>query len=185
MKQHWIAAIGIAMVMGMGAPVMAAETGGSTAASNGSAAAHTAPASRHAVQPKMRLSAVEGAITALDLKAVPASVTITEKDNKARTFTFVSTQVSVKRNGQPITADQLKTGDWIRIDSVMDNGKPVVKTIRVYSGAPKAAPTSPAASTAPAHTYSLWRVPGPAQGRGVVPRPCASLAPAAIFLRKQ
>lgn len=75
----------------------------------------------------------EGTISAIDLKAAPATVTVTAASGKAVSVIVDPLATQVLQNSAKASFDQLKAGQWVKVRYTAKNGKEVAKSIQIGS----------------------------------------------------
>lgn len=139
-RELLIGVMATTLICSTAAGALAADTASSATASGQSAA--TSPASPAA--PAAIIATVVGSIAALDLTAVPPSMTLTTKAGTTQTLPLTPAQVMVWRNDQHSSVEQLKIGDVVKVRVETKEGKQIVRSIRV-----EPAPQTSAASATP------------------------------------
>ncbi len=139
----------VSMVCAAAFAALAAEQTGDSmerkatpAASAPSAQASTAPSQPASAAP-VQMAMAGGSIRALDLKSVPATLTLAASDGKTESFMVEPGVTIAWKNGQAIQLSELKIGDTVKVRSTAKDGRSVAKSIQVEP-APKTTAASPA-----------------------------------------
>lgn len=89
------------------------------------------------------LMRMEGSITALDLKAQPSILKLTDEQGKLVTLSLDSRTTTVFREGRPAKLEALQVGQRVKVEAISKEGKQFAKTVEVLPASP-AAPQSAA-----------------------------------------
>ena len=105
----------------------------------------TAPASSSSV--------VEGTVASLDLASATPSLRVTGADGKSWTLEFDSKTTSIWKDGQMVKAENLKTGQSVKVRHAMVGGKDLAQSVRIVSASKPVAGTTAAPSTSKSQAY--------------------------------
>ena len=152
--EHRIACLVVSGLMagGMGEAAWAVEQAGQATehkaapTSGSSAQPATTPSAQPASTTAVPLAAVEGSITALDLKSATPTMTVHSIAGTVWTFACDPTSTMVWKDGQRIPWDGLVKGQSVKIRYATTDGKNRAQSIRILST------SKPAASAAQPQT---------------------------------
>lgn len=111
------------------------------------------PGQTSAAAPAPSSSVVEGTVASLDLASATPSLKVTGADGKSWTLEFDSKTTSIWKDGQMVKAEDLKTGQSVKVRHAMVGGKDLAQSVRIVSASKPAAGTTAAPSTSKSQAY--------------------------------